>query len=97
MADPVFLPAAREEFLAAADRYDAASPGLGEEFIAEVERAVARLTTFPNHGNPYFGESRRIVLRRFPYDVVYLRSDQEIVVVAIAHQRRSPFYWRERI
>jgi hypothetical protein len=36
-----FISAAREEFLAAADDYDAASAGLGEEFIAEVEKAVA--------------------------------------------------------
>lgn len=74
MADLPFLPAAREEFLAAANYYDAASPGLGQDFIVEVERAVARISTFPDHGSPYLAGTRRIVLRRFPYDIVDRRD-----------------------
>lgn len=96
MAEVPFLPAARQEFLAAADRYEAGSPGLGEEFIGEVERAVARIAAFPDHSSPYFGATRGVVLDRFPFDVVY-RSDQGLLVVAVAHQRRKPFYWRARL
>lgn len=97
MAEVLFLPAARDEFFAAAERYEAVSPGLGEAFVAEVERAVSRIATFPDHGSPYVAGSRRIVLRRFPFDVVYLHAADHLLVVAIAHQRRSPFYWRDRI
>lgn len=71
MSEPAFLPSAREEFLAAADYYEAASPGLGAEFIEDVERAMKRLATFPKHGSPYVAETRRVVLRRFPFDVIY--------------------------
>ena len=70
MNDPAFLAAAREELLAAAGYYEAASPGLGAEFVEDVERAVARLSTFPQHGSPYVSGTRRIMLRRFPFDIV---------------------------
>jgi toxin ParE1/3/4 len=91
------LPSAREELRAAAELYDAVAPGLGLEFLGEVERAIIRIRTFPEHGSPYRAETRRVVLRRFPFDVVYLQEAQETVIVAVAHHRRSPFYWRDRL
>jgi len=97
VAEIPFLPPAREEFIAAASYYEAASPGLGTEFIEDVERAVSRLSTFPQHGSPYVAGTRRLVLRRFPFDVVYLESPEGIAIVAVAHQRRRPFYWRDRL
>jgi toxin ParE1/3/4 len=92
-----FLPAAREEFLAAADHYDAASPGLGNEFISEVERALSRIAAFPEHDPPYVSGTRRVVLRKFPFNVVYFQGSNVIVIVALAHQRKRPFYWRLRL
>ena len=97
MNDPAFLAAAREELLTAAEYYEAAAPGLGAEFIEDVERAVGRLSTFPKHGTPYVSDTRRIVLRRFPFDIVYLESNSELLIVAVAHQARRPFYWRSRL
>jgi toxin ParE1/3/4 len=96
VADVPFLPAARQEVLSVTDHYEAVSPGLGEEFIAELERAVARIAAFPDHGSPYFAGTRRVVLNRFPFDVVY-RSEGDILVIAVAHHRRKPFYWRTRL
>ena len=92
-----FLPAAREEFLAAASHYDAAAPGLGHDFITAVERAVARIAAFPEHGSPHLMGTRRIVLRRFPFSVVYLLEAEVVLVVAIAHHSRKPGYWRARV
>ena len=97
MNEPVFLAAAREELLAAAEYYEAASPGLGAEFVEDVERAVSRLATFPKHGTLYVSDARRIVLRRFPFDIVYLELGSELLIVAVAHQARRPFYWRNRL
>jgi plasmid stabilization system protein ParE len=92
-----FLPAAREELLAAASHYDAAAPGLGHDFIAAVERAVARIAAFPEHGSPHLRGARRIILRRFPFSVVYLFEADVVLVVAIAHHSRRPGYWRARV
>jgi plasmid stabilization system protein ParE len=92
-----FHPAAEEEFLEAVAAYEAERPGLGAEFLAEVERATRRIISFPAHGSPYLAGTRRIVLRRFPYSVVYRRKSGDSLVVAIAHQRRKPGYWRNRL
>ena len=97
MSDLPFLPEAEIEFLEAIDYYEAASIGLGEEFVIDVENAVARITSFPKHGSPSPAGTRRIVLRRFPFDIVYLEENDEILIVAVAHQHRSPYYWRSRI
>ncbi|MEX2528048.1 MAG: type II toxin-antitoxin system RelE/ParE family toxin [Gemmatimonadota bacterium] len=97
MPEPPFLGEAREEFLAAVAYYNSASPGLGEEFIGEVERAVERLLTFPDYGSTHLSGTRRVVLWRFPFDIVYLSDTDAILVVAVAHHRRSPGYWRERV
>jgi len=91
-----FLPDARAEFLYAAEHYESEEPGLGEAFIAEVERAVERIAFFPAHGSPYLIGTRRIVLGRFPYSVVYHEEAGAVLVVAVAHHRRRPGYWRGR-
>jgi plasmid stabilization system protein ParE len=92
-----FLPAAEDEFLEAVAWYEAQRPGLGAEFLAEVERAVRRIIAFPRHGSPYLAGTRRIVLRQFPYSVVYWPDPDDLLVVAVAHQRRKPGYWKSRV
>jgi plasmid stabilization system protein ParE len=95
--EAAFLPDAREEFLAAAGYYEAASAGLGTEFIEDVEHAVKRLATFPQHGSPYVADTRRIILARFPFDIVDISGEAGVLVAAVAHQRRAPRYWRKRV
>ena len=92
-----FLPAAPEEFLAAALHYDSAAPGLGHDFIAAVEQAVARIAAFPEHGSPHLMGTRRVVLRRFPFSLVYFLEPNDVLVVAVAHHSRRPGYWRDRV
>lgn len=92
----LFLASAREEFLTAASHYEAAAAGLGQDFITAVERAVARIATFPEHGSQYLLGTRRIVLRRFPFSVVYISEVERVLIVAVAHHSRRPGYWRTR-
>lgn len=97
MKPVAFLPAAREEFPAAAHHYEAAAPGLGHDFIAAVEGAVARIAAFPEHGSPHLMGTRRLVLRRFPFSVVCHLEPEAVLVVAVAHHSRRPGYWRDRV
>lgn len=69
---------------------------LGLAFIAEFERTVELLRSQPMLGAPWRGANRRMPLRRFPYSVVYLLLPDEIRVLAVAHQRRKPGYWKGR-
>jgi len=43
------------------------------------------------------GETRRAMLHRFPYGVMYVVSDHELLIVACLHARRNPARWRERL
>ena len=89
-----FHPGARVEMREAADFYDLERPGLGTEFINEVERVMSQVLRHP--------ESSPVVLdlvrkRKVPYSIVYSARDGGIYVSAIAHDSRRPFYWRDRI
>lgn len=89
--------AAREELRWAVGRYDQERPELGDEFSVEMERCVGRLAEHPEIGSPYLAGTRRVVAHRFPFSVVYRLRGSEVEVIAFAHHRRKPGYWRERI
>ena len=97
MREVPFLPAARAEFLDALGRYASERQSLAADFLTEVERATQRIGTFPDHGSPYLGGTRRVLLRRFPFSIVYHSPQDDLLIVAVAHQSRRPDYWRARI
>jgi len=80
----------------AADYYDRESPGLGSAFIDEVGRAYGRIRSTPLAAEEIDPGIRRLVLARFPYNVIYEVDDESALVLAIAHQRKRPYYWRGR-
>jgi hypothetical protein len=75
----------------------AKSPGLGDALLIEVVTAIERIRAFPNAWHPLGDELRRCRLRRFPYGLIYALEKGEILVLALAHARREPQYWRERV
>ena len=34
---------------------------------------------------------------KFPYRVVYFVADELVIVLAVAHEKRRPGYWRDRV
>jgi len=80
----------------AADYYNAKEPGLGRSFILEVKRVVSQISEHPESAKPLKGNARCKALRRFPYSVIYSLTPDTIRILAIAGQRRRPFYWRGR-
>jgi plasmid stabilization system protein ParE len=93
----VFHPKARRELLEAAARYDAEKPGLGLDFLDTVERATRLIIQHPEASPVVLANVRRRLVARFPYAIVYSSSPGRIIVSAIAHHSRRPFYWRRRI
>lgn len=92
----VFLAPAEKEMLEAAIYYDDKAPGLGSDYIAEVEHTVNRIAENPESGLTVRGNIRRMLLRRFPFGVLYRVDQEEIVIIAIMHLRRRPGYWKKR-
>lgn len=96
-----FHPAATEELDEAAEWYDAQLPGLSLELFDAVDEAIALIVERPvawQRDSVVSGrEIRRFVMRRFPFSIVYYATDDIIQVVAVAHGKRRPGYWRERL
>ena len=81
--------------------YNARRPGLGDEFLVALDEALERIELKPERGSRSPGVSsgdvRRVIMRRFPYDVVYIELPDRVQVLAVAHERRRPGYWIDRI
>ena len=92
----VFDPAARDELAEAVAYYDGQGAALGDEFLREVKRTVTRIRDFPEAWPMLSRRSRRCRVTRFPYGLVYQVTPSEIRVLAVAHLRRRPRYWRRR-
>jgi plasmid stabilization system protein ParE len=91
-----FHPEALAEAEAALAWYRERSVRAAEAFVSELERAIAAISEAP-HRWPFFQpDCRRFPLRRFPYLVIYRERAQSIEVLAVAHGRRRPGYWRPR-
>ena len=92
----IFHQLAESELNEASVYYAQARPGLGDAFVAEVQRAVDALAASPLAGTEVESGVRWWLVRRFPYSVLYRVRDDHIRILAIAHQKRRPFYWRGR-
>jgi plasmid stabilization system protein ParE len=91
-----FHPEALAEVVAAAHWYRERSPAAGAAFQAEIDRAIDRIVRAPERYPPYVAGTRRFLLRRFPYAVIYRIGNPGIEIVAVAHGRRRPGHWRQR-
>jgi plasmid stabilization system protein ParE len=81
---------AREEFFAAAARYDQEQPGLGREFAIEFITVIERLVQFPESGPRVSNNLRWSLLRRFPYAIYYQIECDIVYVLAVLHTKRNP-------
>lgn len=93
-----FLSSALRELSEAAAFYDDRVPGLGTDFLEEVDAAVRRVLQFPEAWGRLSEGFRRCSLRRFPYILVYtILDDGEILIVSVFHQSREPRSWRDNL
>jgi hypothetical protein len=92
-----FLSPAEEEMTEASVFYDAASSGLGGDFLDDVQQAIDRVRKYPHVGELVAGGLRRQLLHRFPFSVIYSIEPDVILVISIAHHARRPGYWHSRV
>lgn len=85
-----FRPEARAEALEAKAWYEAHVPGLGYKFADALEAALLSAVRMPLAFPVIEGDCRRVLMRRFPFSVVYRPERAGILVVAVFHHRREP-------
>ena len=92
-----FHPDADAEITDAARYYEVRMSALGLTFLTEVERALDQILMNPDASQKIGKRLRRKSLWRFPYNLVYTVYPDRIRILACAHQKRRPFYWRKRL
>lgn len=92
-----FDSAAREEFDEAFNWYANRSTAAAVGFAIEIEATLEKIERDPERFATTFSGCQYCSLRKYPYSVVYYRNRNRITVVAIAHAKRKPGYWRLRI
>jgi plasmid stabilization system protein ParE len=86
------------EFYDIIDHYKKIERSLSAKFIHEFTETVQYLLDFPKVGSPYLHGTKRMILRRFPYAIVYkIYHEKVIVVYAVMHMSRKKDYWKERL
>lgn len=90
-----FRPQAEAEALESQRWYEQRRPGLGGEFAKALADVVSRIVENPSAFPRVREDTRRAVLRRFPYAVYFRELDDDIIVLAV-HGRQDPRGWQSR-
>jgi hypothetical protein len=88
---------AENELSDAVDFYENRKEGLGLEFERVARASIQSIQESPTRYPPNPDGTRRLVMKRFPFVIHYLERSETIWILAFAHKRRKPGYWRERL
>jgi len=91
-----FHPAAVEEAEVARTWYEERSIIAGKAFVEELMHAIDQILEAPERWPKYEYNTRRYVFPRFPFSLVYRVVGDKIQIIAVAHAKRKPGYWRHR-
>jgi plasmid stabilization system protein ParE len=89
--------AAWHDFDEAEEWYAKRSTDAAHRFSVAVDDALVSIARFPERWPRYLHQTRRYLLEEFPYSVVYIDRPNEVLILAVAHHKRRPGYWRRRI
>ena len=92
-----FFEAASEEAEEARRWYRDRSESAEAAFLNELDHATAVVLEAPHRWPKHIAGTRRYVFPTFPYSLVYFQENEIVHVVAVAHEKRRPGYWRERL
>lgn len=92
----ILRPEAAREVQEAFDWYEEKSEGLGLEFLRAADACIAGIQRNPLASPIMHQEIRRALLRKFPYALFYIVSEERIIVLACFHAKRDPIDWMRR-
>lgn len=93
----IFHPEAKAEANGAIDWYWAQSRSAALELAKELRNAYSKLRRAPKVCPIYIHGTRRVILDRFPFSVVFREVPTGLQIVAVAHAKRRPGYWARRL
>ena len=92
----ILIQPADKELAEAIDYYNDQLEGLGVQFYTSFLDTVGYIAQTPDTWRKIGVNTRRVNIKRFPYLILYVRDEQDILITCIAHQHRNPTYYMER-
>jgi len=92
-----FLDIAQKELDDAFEYYEYQQDNLGYKFISEIQDSLKLIKLYPKAWSKVSKNTRRSLLKSFPYGIIYQEKKNLILVVAIANLHRKPNYWIDRL
>jgi plasmid stabilization system protein ParE len=96
MKPVAYLPGARRDFDDSLDWYAERSSVAAERFSHSVDESLAKINASPEQFEIVDQRHRACMLKRFPFRIIYRIEPTRILVVALAHAKRRPGYWKSR-
>ena len=91
-----FHPKAADEFEEAVVYYEDCQTGLGKQLSQEIDASIKLILAFPHAWTILDDEIRRILIRRFPFALLYILRNDEIYILTVMNLNRKPNYWKKR-
>lgn len=91
-----FLPAAEKEYIDVIKWYQEISTGLAYNFIFDFDNCIDVICNRPKSFPVFFKNYRKLNFTIYPYKIIYRVEKNQVIVVAVAHHKRHPRYWRRR-
>ncbi|MDQ1334551.1 MAG: hypothetical protein QG552_1501 [Thermodesulfobacteriota bacterium] len=88
---------AEAEFDSAVEYYESCRHGLGMEFAQEVYATIDRIIQYPEAWTQMSTHTRRCLVNRFPFGVIYQVKSGLVRIIAVADLRRRPGYWMGKV
>jgi plasmid stabilization system protein ParE len=90
----VFRRQAEIELLEAQLWYEDCAPGLGMEFARAVDAALTQALRMPLAYPRIEDDFRHVMTRKFPYSLIYVSEDEQMVIISCFHHSRRPGSWK---
>ena len=88
---------AMEEVAETIAHYNEVGVGVSRAFMRDLDRAIDILRVFPLTGVSVDNGFRSFPLHQYPFTIIYKVENDELIIMAVAHQSRRPEYWRDRM
>jgi hypothetical protein len=92
-----FLDIAQIELDESFEYYELQQKNLGYRFLNEIKNTIDRILYFPSAWQKITDNTRRCLVKNFPYGVIYQKIEDKILIIAIANLHRKPSYWNNRL
>ncbi len=81
----------------AADWYAKDSIRNGQRFLSAFRSLVTDIMHMPERFPPARGGTRKARMKRYPYSIIFAVEPEQVVILVVAHARRRPDYWHDRV